>query len=284
MKRFIAVILMMIVMTSCVVSNIEIEQTEEYKIPYATDVDGQLVPVHENVEESTLDPKLFYLDENERMQYNSVAHEMFTGIDVSIFQGDINWNEVAADGIDFVMLRAGFRGYGIRGIMQVDENLKKNYEGAKQAGLKVGVYFYSQAISEAEAIEEAHFLLNAIKGMDIDFPVAYDWEYVDNDAARTNNMTSFEITNCANAFCNEIIKYGYQVIIYFNCEIGYFEYDLNKLQNFDFWLAEYNEYPTFIYDYKMWQYTDKGNVNGIDGNVDINISLVDFSKSANSVG
>lgn len=284
MKRFVAVILMMIVMTSCVVSNIEIEQTEEYKLPYVTDVDGQLVPVHENVEESTLDPKLFYLDENERMQYNSDSHEMLTGIDVSVFQGDINWNEVAADGIDFVMLRAGFRGYGIRGIMQVDENFKKNYEGAKQAGLKVGVYFYSQAISEAEAIEEAHFLLNAIKGMDIDFPVAYDWEYVDNDAARTNNMTSFEITNCANAFCNEIIKYGYQVIIYFNREIGYFEYDLNKLQNFDFWLAEYNEYPTFIYDYKMWQYTDKGNVNGIDGNVDINISLVDFSKSANSVG
>lgn len=285
MKRVLIVLIMLtVILSSCVFSFENTETTEEYKSPYATDIDGQLVPVHDDVEESKLDPKLFYRDERGRMKYMSTEQNILTGIDVSVFQGDINWHEVAADGIEFVMLRAGFRGYGAKGILQVDEKLKDNYAGAKQAGLKVGVYFYSQAINEAEAVEEALFLLEAIKGMDLDFPVAYDWEYVDSAVARTNNMTSSEITKCANAFCNEILKYDYQVIVYFNCEIGYFEYDLSKLQNFGFWLAEYNEYPTFIYDYKMWQYTDKGSVNGIEGSVDINISVVDFSKVPDSVG
>ena len=194
-----------------------------------------------------------------------------TGIDVSVFQGDINWEEVAADGIDFVILRIGYRGYGSKGIMGIDDNFYVNYDGAVKAGLKVGAYFYSQAVNAEEAREEAQFVLSALGDRVLEFPIVYDWEYVDNDVARTKDMTSAQITECAVNFCDEIEKSGRDVMIYFNREIGYFEYDLAKISDYAFWLAEYCEYPTFIYKFDMWQYTDSGSVNGIDTKVDINI-------------
>lgn len=252
--------------------------TGEYKSPYATDVNGEFVPAHENVEESTLDPKLFYCDENGRMCYNDNEQLLLTGIDVSVFQGEIDWEQVAADNIDFVMLRVGFRGYGSKGLMEVDANFLTNYHGAVDAGLDVGVYFYSQATTAAEAIEEADLVLETIQGLNITYPVAFDWEYVDNAQARTANMTGLQITECAKAFCDRISSAGYTSVIYFNCEIGYFEYDLSQLTDYDFWLAEYGRYPSFLYDYKMWQYTADGTVSGISGAVDINVSLVDYAE------
>ncbi|MBR3768601.1 MAG: glycoside hydrolase family 25 protein [Clostridia bacterium] len=279
MKKYFCIILIVIlIFCGCSFFELPENTTEEYISPYVTDVNGNLVPKHEDVEESVLDPLLFSLDENGRMVYGNSEQLLLTGIDVSVFQGDIDWNQVAKDGIDFVMLRVGFRGYGTKGIMQIDEKFYENCKGADAAGLKVGVYFYSQAINEEEAREEARFVLEAIKGIKLQFPIAYDWEYVDNAEARTANMTSSEITACAKAFCEEIKAAGHTAIIYFNCEIGYFEYELATLSQYDFWLAEYFEYPSFVYDYKMWQYTDSGTVKGINGNVDINISLVDYSE------
>lgn len=255
----------------------EIETTTEYVSPYATDINGELVPKHEDVSESSLDPMLFSFDEKGRAVYSDSSRRTYTGIDVSVFQGDIDWNAVAADGIDFAMLRIGYRGYGKKGIMGIDDNFYKNYHAATDAGLSVGVYFYSQAVNTAEAREEALYVLDALGELTLDYPVAYDWEYVENDDARTKDMTSDAITQCALAFCDEIEKAGRTAIIYFNREIGYFEYDLKVLENYDFWLAEYENYPTFLYAYKMWQYTDAGKVDGIDGEVDINISIKDYS-------
>lgn len=239
--------------------------------PYATDINGDFVPVHDDVDESMLEPKLFYTDENGRMRYADESRAFLTGIDVSVFQGNINWEEVAADGIDFVILRIGYRGYGTKGIMGIDDNFYKNYDGAVNAGLKVGAYFYSQATNAEEAREEARYVLSALGDRELQMPVVYDWEYVDNAEARTANMTSEQITECAVNFCNEIELSGRDVMIYFNREIGYFEYELARISGYDFWLAEYSEYPTFIYKFNMWQYTDSGTVNGISSRVDLNI-------------
>ena len=275
--KFLVVIFVMFILSGCSFLNLSEVTTEEYKSPYATDVNGDYVPIHENVEESTLDPLLFYTDSDGRMQYSDSEQMLLTGIDVSVFQGDIDWNSVVNDNIDFVMLRVGYRGYGSKGIMEIDEKFFSNYEGAVNVGLEVGVYFYSQATNAEEAIEEAQFVLDAIKGLNVSFPIAYDWEYVDNDQARTADMTGAQITECADAFCDTIAAAGYTPLIYFNCEIGYFEYDLEKLTSYDFWLAEYGSYPSFIYDYKMWQYTANGSVRGIEGDVDLNICLVNYA-------
>ncbi len=264
-------------LTGCTFLHFQEATTDEYRYPYATDVNGDFVPVHDNVEESTLDPLLFYTDENGRMCYSDNQQMLLTGIDVSVFQGDIDWNSVKADNIDFVMLRVGYRGYGSKGIMEIDDMFFEHYNGAVAAGLAIGVYFYSQATNSAEAIEEALLVLDTIKGLNITFPVAYDWEYVDNAEARTAHMTGAQITECAYAFCSTVSAAGYTPIIYFNCEIGYFEYDLEKLAEYDFWLAEYGSYPSFLYDYKMWQYTADGSVSGVNGVVDINVCTVNYA-------
>ena len=247
------------------------EPVTEYESPYATDINGDFVPVHDDVDESVLDPMLFYTDEGGRIKYSDTSRAALTGIDVSVFQGNINWEEVAADGIDFVILRIGYRGYGSKGIMGIDDNFYKNYDGAVKAGLKVGAYFYSQATNPEEAREEAQYVLSALGDRELQMPVVYDWEYVDNAEARTANMTSEQITECAVSFCNEIEQYCRDVMIYFNRDIGYFEYELARITGYDFWLAEYCEYPTFIYKFNMWQYTDSGTVKGINTKVDMNI-------------
>lgn len=252
--------------------------TQETTGEFMTDKNGNLVPVYEDVETTQLVAENFLRDEKDRVYYADAIVRIFTGIDVSVFQGDIDWNKVKADGIDFVMIRAGFRGYGENGTLNEDALFRENCKNALAAGLDVGVYFFSQAITEAEAAQEARFVLDIIEDYNITYPVAYDWETIEYDTARTDNMTTQQITACANAFCGVIENAGYETVIYFNRELGYFNYDLSKINNYHFWLAEYFSTPSFYYDYKIWQYTDKGRVDGIAGDVDINISLVDYSS------
>ena len=248
-----------------------------------TDPNGNAIPVYSDVALSALDPSLFIPDENGRMTYADDAVKMYTGVDVSVFQGEIDFQKVKADGVDFVMLRAGYRGYGPQGVINEDANFKKNYENAIAAGLKVGVYFFSQAVSVQEAKEEADFVLSLISGLEITYPVAYDWERIDYDTARTDGLDNETITDCALGFCDTVAEAGYPSVIYFNRSLGYFSYDLSKVRNHYFWLAEYGASPSFIYDFRIWQYTDAGTVDGISGIVDINISITDFSESE-SVG
>lgn len=248
--------------------------------PPVTDISGRIIPNHTDIAKSVLSPEFFVRDGKGRMTYSDSSVKTYTGIDVSVFQGDIDWDAVKNDGIDFVMLRVGYRGYGQKGIMGKDDKFDSNYEGAKKAGLKVGAYFFSQATNESEAREEAAFVLDAVRDCPLDYPIAYDWEFVDNGEARTNGMTSEDITVCAKAFCEAIKSAGKVPVIYFNCETGYFNYDLPQVKDYDFWLAEYYDTPSFYYNYKMWQYSKTGSVDGISGDVDMNISIVDFSGSA----
>lgn len=249
-----------------------VDETTE---PQLTDVSGRVIPNHTDVEKSVLSPESFVRDGRGRVSYNDSTVSAYTGIDVSVFQGDIDWNAVKNDGIDFVMLRVGYRGYGTKGIIGEDANFKKNYEGAKEAGLKVGAYFFSQALNEKEAAEEANFVLDTVKDYPLDYPIAFDWEFVRNDEARTNGMSSESITTCAKSFCEVIAQAGYTPLIYFNRETGYFSYDLTLVKDIGFWLAEYYDTPSFYYNYKMWQYSESGSVDGINGEVDMNI-FIDF--------
>ncbi len=200
-----------------------------------------------------------------------------TGIDVSYHQGDIDWTAVKADGVDFAILRLGYRGYET-GQINVDERFHEYAQGALDAGLDIGVYFYSQAVSVSEAVEEANFVLSEIEDYEIKYPIVYDWEIVGEDSARTNDVSADTLNDCAAAFCNAIARGGHIPMIYSVKRMALMKLDLSQLAGFDFWLAEYREEPEFPYEFEMWQYASDGRVDGIDGDVDLNMSFVDYSK------
>lgn len=191
------------------------------------------------------------------------------GIDVSEHQGKIDWQAVADAGIQYAYIRVGYRGYDQGGVYE-DDRAQENYEGAVAAGLQVGVYFYSQAISPEEAREEAQFAAKIIKKWDLSYPVVYDWEWVSSDA-RTGSMTGEAVTACTRAFCREMEKQGYDAAFYFNQDLAENTFVLEKLTDYDFWLAQYENALTFPYRVKMWQFTASGSVPGISGNVDLNL-------------
>ena len=191
------------------------------------------------------------------------------GIDVSAFQPAVDWAQVKAAGIDFAMIRLGYRGYK-SGKLDLDDRFLSHMDGALEAGLDVGVYFFSQALTPEEAVEEAEYVITWLEGYDITYPVAYDWEEVEGPA-RTDEMNMLNLTACAKAFCQRIEEAGYEASIYFNQVYGYEQFNLVSLRDYGFWLAEYAEAPTFAYDFTMWQYTNEGTVPGISGPVDMNI-------------
>lgn len=199
------------------------------------------------------------------------------GVDVSVHQDNIDWTKVKESGIDFAMIRLGYRGYGT-GEAQLDENYAENIQGARDAGLDAGVYFFSQAITAEEAVEEANLVIESLDGLDVNYPVVYDWEIIYDDTARTDNISVDVLTDCCVAFCETIKNAGYTPMIYQNKRTSIFKLDLNRLNDYDFWLAEYNTEPTYYYDFDMWQYTSTGRVPGIEGDVDLNISFKDYSK------
>ncbi|MBQ3404410.1 MAG: S-layer homology domain-containing protein [Oscillospiraceae bacterium] len=226
----------------------------------------------EDVPKFSYDSSRFSL-ENGRMTYSSDSVKTMAGVDVSSWNTDINWNAVAADGISFAMIRLGYRGYSY-GNISADKYFEANIKGAKEAGLKVGVYFYSQAINYDEAVEEAEYVLSRIKGYDIDMPVVFDWEKEGGSAARVYGLNKAIVSTCARAFCRTVEKAGYVPMVYFNKDLAYNYYDLNRIAEYDFWYADYHSVPSFYYDFAMLQYTSSGKVNGIDGNVDLDILLI----------
>ncbi|MGM9661699.1 MAG: GH25 family lysozyme [Oscillospiraceae bacterium] len=193
------------------------------------------------------------------------------GVDVSSYQGNIDWEAVAASGIEFAVIRAGYRGYTTGAIVE-DTYFRQNLEGALAAGLDVGVYFFSQAITEAEAVEEAEFVLSLLEGCRLQLPVVFDWENVSSSSARTAGLGKSALTACATAFCRRVEQAGYDATVYFNQYLGYVRYDLTQLTDWGWWLADYNAVPAFYYGgYDLWQYTSGGTVPGIQGRVDLNV-------------
>ncbi len=200
------------------------------------------------------------------------------GVDVSSYQQDVDWQRVAAAGVEFAIIRVGYRGCTEGGLYE-DSHFRQNIEGALAAGLDVGVYLFSQAVTPEEAEEEAAFLLERIEGYHITYPVVFDWERQSMEGSRTVSTSGAVQTDCAVAFCEAVERAGYLPMVYFSPSKGYGELELERLMGWPFWLAHYTEdwAPTgFRYHYAMWQYSCEGAVDGIGGAVDLNLCLTDF--------
>lgn len=199
-----------------------------------------------------------------------LSRQSILGIDVSKYQGEIDWQKVKAAGVEFVMIRIGYRGYGQAGTLGTDAMAQENYQGAKEAGLKVGGYFFSQAITTEEAIEEAQYVMNIIDSWQLDMPLVYDWECLAEDY-RTMGVDARLLTDCTKAFCDTVKDAGYDPMIYYNPDQSCKQMYMDELEQYGLWLAKYTPYPDFPYPIHMWQYTNQGSVPGIQGNVDINL-------------
>ncbi|HCE61376.1 MAG TPA: hypothetical protein DEQ85_00170 [Clostridiales bacterium] len=237
----------------------------------AEEVPVEPADLEPTVAENSYDPAGFY-EEGGFKRYKSADTIASVGVDVSSHQQDIDWELVAANGVEFAMIRVGYRGY-TEGEIQPDDYFTQNIEGALAAGLDVGVYFFSQALDEKEAIDEANFVLEKIKDYPLSYPVIFDWEDIQADA-RTDGMDSVQLTKNAIAFCGAVEKAGYRAGVYFNQRFGYEEFDLESLQDYVFWLAEYNETPSFSYHFQLWQYCNDGRVDGIQTDVDLNLAFL----------
>ena len=205
----------------------------------------------------------------------STATECLSGIDVSAYQGDIDWHQVAEAGVDFAIIRLGYRGYE-SGKLAEDKFARQNLEGAAAAGIQLGVYFFSQALTVEEAREEAQFVLEMIDPYEVAMPVVYDWEHVSDEDARSNDMRDPDIlTDCTLSFLQTIEVAGYRPMVYFNRTQSWKYLNLEELKEYEFWLAAYTQRMDFPYKIKMWQYTNAGKVPGVEGNCDINIYFPD---------
>ena len=250
------------------------ETTVEPTTIEETTVISTQAPVSNNGLKSNLIDNNKFADINGLKSYSDGS---IAGIDVSSYNGDIDWASVKNSGIDFAMIRIGGRGYGESGVLYSDDNAIQNINNAKANGIKVGVYFFSQAINETEAIEEADYIYSLLNGTKLDFPIGFDWETIENDTARTDNVTPQELTACARAFCDRVRELGDTPVIYSESYELYNRYNLQSLSDIDIWYCEYAETPNFNYEFSMWQYSKTGTINGIDGPVDLNICFTDIA-------
>ena len=212
--------------------------------------------------------KYYYEDDN----YTS----MF-GIDVAEFQHEINWKKVREDSVEFAYIRLGRRG-ATQGDLYMDDYFEANYKGARENGIKVGVYFFSQALDEKEAIEEAHYVLSALENKPIDLPIAYDLEEVfleDGLVSRIFLLDKVQLTKNAIAFVNEINRFGHEAIIYtYPYWLTNF-YILDEIKDIPIWYAQYHIFePEIDVPIKIWQYSNEGTINGISNETDLNIMFI----------
>ncbi|MGN1180490.1 MAG: glycoside hydrolase family 25 protein [Suilimivivens sp.] len=216
--------------------------------------------------------------ENGQVEYVDDTDEILSkkGIDVSKYQGDIDWKKVSADGVEYVFIRAGVRG-STEGKIMEDEKFADNIEGALDNDIEVGVYFFTQAVTQEEAIEEAEFVLKMIKDYDVTYPIVLDVEEVTSTNARTAELTKEDYTRNCIAFCETIRDAGYTPMIYGNLKTFMMMLDMTQLEDYQKWFAYYSTPVYFPYEFDIWQYSSKGTVNGIKGDVDLNICMKDFS-------
>ena len=207
-----------------------------------------------------------------KISITQITKKVFNGIDVSVYQGTIDWTKVSESGIDFAMIRTGYRGYGDKGSLVEDTMFAKNALGAKINKIDIGVYFYSQAINIEEAKEEAKFVVSLIKkyGIDVKYPIAIDTELSPMGTGRADNISKEKRTEVVKAFCETIKQLGYKPMIYANKYWLYDNLNVQQISQYDIWLAHYIESTDYKYQYMMWQYTNTGKVDGITGNVDKN--------------
>lgn len=232
------------------------------------------VELNPNVSPNPYNSELF-IKEGENYRYEDDYYTSRVGIDISKHQGYIDWEKVKNAGYDFAIIRIGYRGYGQTGSLNVDERFHQNIQSAQDAGLDIGVYFFSQAINEEEALEEANLVIENLKDYELQLPVAYDPETIRDDVARTDDVTPEQFTKNTEVFCEAIKEAGYEPMIYSNMLWQAYNLDLEYLSDYPIWYADYEPAPQTPYNFFLWQYTEKGSVDGVEGVVDINLQLIE---------
>lgn len=197
------------------------------------------------------------------------------GIDVSSWNGSIDWSAVKNSGVSFVIIRCGYRG-SATGALVEDSAFRGNIAGAQAAGLKVGVYFFTQAVNEVEGVEEASMVIEILKNYGIGYPVFIDTENTVSGHGRADKIDKASRTAAVKAFCQTIKNSGYSAGVYASKSWYYDNIDYSQLSNFKIWLAQYASEPSFGNHYDIWQYSAKGSVNGIKGKVDMDISYLGY--------
>lgn len=234
-------------------------------------------PISDTLAKHSYLPENFIHTEDELIEYYDngelISHK---GIDVSRYQEKIDWKKVAEEDVEYAFIRLGIRGY-TEGEIKEDDTFEDNINGALNNGIEAGVYFFTQATSVEEAEEEAQYVLDAIEPYDVTYPVVIDVEAVNSENARTAELTKEERTEYCIAFCEMIKQAGYTPMIYGNLKTFMLLLDMEQLEDYDKWFAYYDTELYFPYNVRVWQYTDTGSIEGIDTDVDINISFGDFS-------
>lgn len=249
----------------------DVHATEPMRETAPVETIGETQPANPTIppKKNPYDKYDFQYNKNNYLVLQNV--ESYPGVDVSAYQGDIDWKQVKASGIDFAIIRLGYRGYE-SGKLVEDAYARKNLEEAAAAGLKVGAYFFSQALNEKEVDEELEFMLEMLGEQYLAMPLVLDWE-IPTANARSARMNKETLTRLQLHFCKKVSDLGYKPMIYFNWHQSENLYDLHALEEYPFWLALYQDRMTYPWDVEMWQYTSSGKVPGIPGPVDINVYM-----------
>ncbi len=203
------------------------------------------------------------------------------GIDVSRYQEEIDWKKVAGDGVEYAFIRLGIRG-ATEGKLAVDMAYEENMEGALENNIDVGVYFFTQALNEEEAVEEAEFVLEHLEDYDISYPIVLDVEEVTTKNPRTKELTQEDRTDACIAFCERIKEAGYTPMIYGNLKTFLLMLDMERLEEYEKWFAYYRTPLYFPYEFSIWQYTSTGKVDGIGTDVDLNVCMKDWGNGGSN--
>ena len=246
------------------------------KITY-TDGSEEWVLISQHLPKNTYDYTKLVSQSGIMKYYVDGTQTSYFGLDISKTQGYVDFNKMVKAGVDYVMLRVGARGYST-GQLVLDEYYVDNIKGATDTSLHVGLYFSSQAKTKEEAVEEANMVLNQIGEYEIDYPIVFEMETIANDTSRTADLTKEERTDIAIAFLDTIKNAGYIPMVRGNKEWLLTKVDLSKLTTYDIWLSEEGDLPDYPYQFSMWQYNKSGTIDGVSGNVNFNISFIDFTE------
>lgn len=216
-----------------------------------------------------------FMDKTYTHQDRFVSSGIQQGIDVSYHNGTLDWSTIKAAGVDFAILRAAYRGYGTEGTLVRDAKFAEYMQGAMSQGIPVGAYIYSQAITTAEAVQEANYILNIVRGYSLDLPIVFDYEFAGVKTGRLDSawssgkLNKSKMTDIALAFCDTIKNAGYDAMVYANKTFLSKNLDHEVIENagYDVWLAHYTTNTNYTGDYKIWQYTSSGKIPGIANKV-----------------
>lgn len=268
---------------------VSLDEVEGYEVP----LDPMRVSVKDQLEYTVINDISFYIheeseidaeredteqasaiadaEESEKTDILEVSEAAF-GIDVSKWQKDIDWEAVAASGVTFAIIRCGYRGSST-GCLVEDPYFLRNIQGAKDAGIEVGVYFFTQAVNEVEAVEEASMVVSLCRDYELDYPVFIDTESAGGNG-RADQLDAAERTAVCRAFCTTVQNAGYQAGVYASRNWYYERLEDEQLQEYVLWNAEYREAPLYTGNYSIWQYTSNGHIDGINTRVDLNLSYM----------